>query len=499
MKRIMVLEYLRHAFLVMLMMWVALLASAELSAGVAKVKISTDEPLVTVNGHISEGVAHDIYARALTLYDGQKRLVFITYDLNCLDVATPYLRVRLRDELGIDPKYLLLLATHNHNAPIQIVPENFEYGKWLAEIMFDLVKEAIANERGPVKLEFGNGNGYFVMSTGNAPTDYEIQVLKVSHDEKPIALLFNQGTHPLQASVAKIDPGHPGFAMDLIEERWPGVQAMYADQCGGNQFPGDRNAYRKQMMEARKKGPEFVDEWMEKRARALAEQLADKTLEIATANLVEISGTITSSMERFDLPLAEPMSYDEAKKMYAEVRERRGIPEDVGFVPYPSDYRDTNWMRMLLRYHEEGIPFPKTTGDMVCTDDTYLVHNEDKEFLKKYEDSIHDELPCVYNEVIVAKIGPMPIVAIQGEVCAPIGMRIKDAFRRERPLLIFGYMGEHNLYIPTREIVRLDAYQAQTLRIQYASPVGWDPSVEDVTVKGVTRMVRDIIEETEGQ
>jgi neutral ceramidase len=497
MKAYSVKSVVRGSLLLAALTFVAFAASAQMSAGVAKAKISTDEPLVMVNGRTSEGVAHDIYARALTLFDGEKRLVFITYDLNCLDHATPFLRVRLRDELGIPPEYLLLLATHNHNAPIQIVPDNFEYGKWLAEVMFDLVKEAVANERGPVTLEFGSGQGYFVMSTGNAPTDYEIQVLKVSHDGNPLALLFNQGSHPLQATVAKIDPGHPGFAMDLIEERMPGVQAMYADQCGGNQFAGDRNLYRKEMMEARRKGPEHVDHWMEMRARAMAEKLADATLEIASGELTVVDGPIASSMKRFDLPLAEPMSYEDAKAMYAEEKERRKIPDDIGFVPYPNDFRSTNWMRMLLRYHEKGLPFPETTGDMVCSDDTYLIHWEDKEFLEKYDDSIHDEMPCVYNEVIVAKIGRMPIVAIQGEVCAPIGMRIKDTFRRERPLLIFGYMGEHNLYIPTREIVRLDAYQAQTLRIQYASPVGWDPSVEDVTVEGVVDMVHDIIEATE--
>ena len=52
-------------------------------------------------------------------------------------------------------------------------------------------------------------------------------------------------------------------------------------------------------------------------------------------------------------------------------------------------------------------------------------------------------------------------------------MRIKDALRRKTPMFVTSYMGEHNLYIPTREIVRLDAYQAQVIRIQYASPVGW--------------------------
>lgn len=49
-------------------------------------------------------------------------------------------------------------------------------------------------------------------------------------------------------------------------------------------------------------------------------------------------------------------------------------------------------------------------------------------------------------------------------------MRIKDAFRRQMPLFLGSYMGEHNLYIPTRELVRLDAYQVQVIRTQYASP-----------------------------
>jgi hypothetical protein len=88
----------------------------------------------------------------------------------------------------------------------------------------------------------------------------------------------------------------------------------------------------------------------------------------------------------------------------------------------------------------------------------------------------------------------MPFVAMQGEVCAPIGARIKDAFRRDRPIMVFGYFGEHNLYIPTRELVRQKAYQGIVIQIQYASPVGWAPEVEDEMVNGVIRMVRSIIE-----
>ena len=60
--------------------------------------------------------------------------------------------------------------------------------------------------------------------------------------------------------------------------------------------------------------------------------------------------------------------------------------------------------------------------------------------------------------------------------------------------MVFGYMGEHNLYIPTRELVRLDAYQSQVIQIQYASPVGWSPEVEDEMVGHAVRMVKEILE-----
>ena len=33
--------------------------------------------------------------------------------------------------------------------------------------------------------------------------------------------------------------------------------------------------------------------------------------------------------------------------------------------------------------------------------------------------------------------------------------------------MMFGYMGEHNLIIPTRELVLLKAYQGIVIQIQY--------------------------------
>jgi hypothetical protein len=458
--------------------------AGELAAGTARVNISTDAPLVMVNGEVSQGVYKDIWARVLSLFDGETRIVLVTTDLNCLDVATPILRERLQRELGLPPAAFIPLATHNHNAPIQIVPDNFAYGRDLAEKIYGAIDEAIAAEAGPVRLEFGSTYGYWLMAMGNAPVDHEIQVLRVLREGAPVAVLFNQGTHPQQSTVNRIDTGHPGYAVDYVEDAWPGVQAMYADAAGGNQFVRNSREFQREFLRAKNKGVAEADAVLDSEAQALGRKLADAVRALKAEEYVEVTGPLSVEMDRFSLPLAPPMSQEEALEL------AKKVPADCGFVPYPDARRDSNWVRMLLHHYEAGIPFPTETGDMICTDDTYLIHKKDEALLAQYADSIHDTFPCEYEETIVARLGDLIFVAMQGEVCAPIGMRIKDAFRSETPIMVFGYMGEHNLYIPTREIVRLGGYQAKVLQIQYASPVGWSPEVEDEMVRRVLRLIR---------
>lgn len=438
--------------------WVA--GAVELKAGVAKAVITPelDKHRIGVMGKPLEGLNHDLYARALALNDGAHRLVIVTYDLNCLDVATPILRERVQKELGIGPAFFIPLATHNHAAPIQIVPDNFDYGRWLAGTIFNCIQEAIAQEQGPAKVEFGSGFAYFIKNLGNAPIDAEVQLLRVSRDGAPVAMLFNHAIHPLQAAGKKIDVGHPGYAVDEVEAQAPGVMAMYADACGGNQFT--------------MKGMEAPME----EVQALGRELAAIVLKIAATSMQEVTGPISSAFEVISLPLDKPLPLDEAKKLAEH------FPKDIGLVPYPHPDRESNWLRVLMEHYEKKIPFPTRTTDMVCTDDAFLV--------KEYDTP--RAFPCRYEETIAAKIGPLVFVAMQGEVCAPIGMRIKDAFRYETPIMLGAYMGEHNLYIPTRELVRLKMYQARVIQIQYACPVGWAPTVEDEMVAAVKKIIRAI-------
>ena len=473
---------------------------AFLKAGTAKGIITPPDidqkQRISVMGYPLKGVKHDIYARVLVLDDGKSRLVIVSYDLNCLDVATPILRARCKKELGIDPAYLILLATHNHAAPIQIVPDNFDYGRWLAQRIFELIKEAISREKGPVQVFFGsrkvdmvagtNKHGYvYAVLFGDEPIDKDVQLLKVTYQGKVLALLFNQATHPLHETFHKIGVCHCGYAIEELEQRFPGALAMYADACGGNQFLKRGFAVWAPLWKVKKVGKE----------------LADIVTDIAQGEMIEISGEIFSKRKIISLPLAQPISYDEAEKL------ARKIPTDIGFVSYPHPQRKNNWIRALLKYYELGVPFPTRTTDMVCTDDGFLLRipttpeerkkeisakmeKLNKELFSRYPEE--KEYPCIYEEAIVARIGRLIFVAMQGEVCAPICVRIKQAFK-DKPVMVFAYMGEHNLYIPTRYLVKRNAYQAQVIQIQYASPVPWSEEVEDVMTEEMINLIKSVL------
>ncbi|HNR36670.1 MAG TPA: hypothetical protein PKO36_15930, partial [Candidatus Hydrogenedentes bacterium] len=252
-----------------------------------------------------------------------------------------------------------------------------------------------------------------------------------------------------------------GYALDELEARLPGCLPLYADACGGNQFavmPFGRGIPRVQR---------------------LGRALADAAMSVLNGPMQDVTGSIRSEMAVIPLPLAPPMPREEAERLAAVM----GAPLDIGLVPYPQRHRHTNWLRELLRRYREGLPFPVKTTDMVCTDDAFLVDRlpEAREF------------PCRYEETIVATIGPLVFVAMQGEVCAPIGLRVKNEFRNDRPIMVFAYMGEHNLYIPTRSLVEANIYQGQVIQIQYACPVRWAPEVEQEMGDAVIRMIRTAI------
>ncbi|HLJ46131.1 MAG TPA: twin-arginine translocation signal domain-containing protein [Bryobacteraceae bacterium] len=433
-------------------------AFRRMNVGTARVDVTPDKPRVCASGDTPDPprAYARLISRCMTLFDGTRRMAIVNYPFNCLDVATPILRERCERELGIGPECLVLLATHNHQGPIQIVSENFDYGRELAEKIFGAIREAIKNEQGPATLLFGNGYGYFTRAQLSYPPDYEIQLLRVDVGSRPVALLFNHPTHPQLGPRNMYGASHPGFAMDEIEATFAGSTAIYADGCGGNQYTYAAD------------GADALAA-----CKARGHELAEVVAGIARGKLEEVTGPIESKLKVLDLPLDDPIPYKRALEL------AEGVPLDKGFKAFPDPDRDTNWIRALLKHYKESIPFPKKLSDYICTDEEFLVTKLGEP--RKY--------PCRFEEVLGARIGKLTFVAIQGEPLAQIGMRIKEALRARGPAMVFGYFGEHNVYIPTRENVRLDLYQSQVLRVQYTCPVGWSLDVEEEMVKGTLAVV----------
>ena len=137
-----------------------------MNVGTARVDVTPDRPRLCASGVSPDPprAYAPLICRCMTLFDGQRRIAIVNYPFNALDVATPILRERCERELGIPPAYLILLATHNHQSPIQIVKTNWDYGRELAEKIFVMIQNAIRNEEGPADLLFGNGYGYLSRS-----------------------------------------------------------------------------------------------------------------------------------------------------------------------------------------------------------------------------------------------------------------------------------------------------------------------------------------------
>jgi hypothetical protein len=271
------------------------------------------------------------------------------------------------------------------------------------------------------------------------------------------ALLFNYPTHPQLGPRKMYGASHPGFAMEELETQFPGTVAIYADACGGYQYTFAPKGSADALQACKARGHE----------------LAQAALEVASGKLVDVSGPIESRLELVDLPLADPVPYARALDL------ARDVPMDAGLRAFPDPLRDTNWIRQLVRHYKEGIPFPKRVSEYVCTDEEFLLPQLPAP--RRY--------PCRFVEVLGAQIGRLTLLAIQGEPLTEIGMRIKEVLRQRGPAMVFGYFAEHNLYVPTRENVRLDLYQAQALRVQYTCPVGWSLDVEDEILKGALAVV----------
>jgi neutral ceramidase len=270
----------RYLAITFLIAWLGLFQdgySQEFRAGTARAKITPEEyGWLGGYGHRNrpaEGVAADLWARALALEDtaGHRR-VLVNADIH---IFTRRLHREIveaaRKQFGLEQGDVMLIATHTHSGPA--LPDGFDpvisWGlderelrklRTTADRIRDQTLAAIARALAglrPARLSFGRGEARFGVNRrvrrddgeytfGANPegvADRDVPVLLVESPEgAPLAVVFTYACHNTtirhgHEGFYKYHPDYAGVAADQIEKQLPGATAIYVTGAAGEIDP----------------------------------------------------------------------------------------------------------------------------------------------------------------------------------------------------------------------------------------------------------------------
>lgn len=238
-----------------------LAGTSPLMAGIAKVEITppVGTPLAGYakrRGKPSVGIRDPLYARVLTLSDGQDTLVFVSADL--LIFPPPMARAlaeRIAKESKILPQAVVLAATHTHSGAGAIAP-GFLYEKVFGRYQAS-VEEGIAARiswavgqaiRGQQRAHWGIQEGPSLAGlTENRASpagsvDASLSVLLIASDAaKPLAVLVAASAHPtlLDSKDLRFSADYPGEVCRALESAYPGAVVLFVNGSAGDLRPKD--------------------------------------------------------------------------------------------------------------------------------------------------------------------------------------------------------------------------------------------------------------------
>ncbi len=439
------------AIVLILLMAAAPVWAAEFKAGVAR-KVITPEGPIWMSGyaartHASEGVLHDLWAKALALEDESGgRVVLVTLDVIGLPrEVTNKIASRVKQEHGLERSQLVLNCSHTHSGPViwpnlatmydLLTPAEREtliaYAQRLTDTVVSLVGEALAN-RGPASLSAGRGSVGFAINrrrpaqggpqigvNPEGPVDHDVPVLKVAGaDGKIRAVVFGYACHntTLQAGWYQISGDYAGFAQIEVEKSLPGTQAMFMILCAADQNPEPRG-----------------------------------TVELAEKHGKSLGSEVVSVVSGPMIPVRPPI---------------RTAYEEVPLAFAPQD------RAVFEKEAESGDRFRKLRA---------------KEMLAAIDAGRPiRELPL---PVQVVRLGrDATLVALGGEVVVDYSLRLKRELPDEN-LVVAGYTNEVPCYIPSLRVLREGGYEADSSMIYYGQPGPFTEAVEDTVIAACRRLL----------
>jgi len=253
------------------------LAAGDLQVGIGRIKITPDRPIF-LSGYSarkkpSEGVKQEIWAKAMAVSDKKNgRVVIVTTDLIGMSrQISERVGAEVEKKYGLRRAQLMINSSHTHSGPavrdnlesmFDLTPEQrqviVDYGNGLVTKLVSVVGAAIGDLQ-PAELSVGHGTGSFAINRrqgpgGNVkiglnptgPVDQDVPVFRVTTpDGKLRAVLFGYACHntTLGGDLFLVNGDYAGYAQHDLEERNPGVTAMFMLLCGGDANPNPRGTY----------------------------------------------------------------------------------------------------------------------------------------------------------------------------------------------------------------------------------------------------------------
>ncbi len=426
-------------------------AADGLKVGVGRTVITPKEP-IWMSGYASrnrpsEGVLHDLWAKALAFEDAQGgRAVIVTTDIIGLPrELAEEVAAKLNAKHGLARSQIVLNSSHTHSGPVVwpnlktmffFGPEDNDrlerYGKKLAEDLIRTVDAALA-DLAPAKVSLGRGAVKFAVNrreptpqgvrlgvNPDGPVDHNVPVIKVASPEGTLrAVLFAYACHntTLGGDIYQINGDYAGFAAIELEKALPGATAMFASLCGADQNPHPRGKI----------------EWAEQHGRTLA----DEVRRVLGGEMRPVGGPIRSAFETTELQFAP--------------HDRATFEKDS---ESPDKYRQARAKLMLAAY-DAGKPVRSMT----------------------------------YPVQAVRFGSDLTLVALAGEVTVEYALRLKREYPNEN-LVVMGFCNEVPCYIPSLNVLKGGGYEPVASMIYYGKPGPLAENVEETIVAACRKALK---------
>ena len=441
-------------------------------AGVAKINITPDEPLLLSGKRQRKQPAtktlHDLWAKALVLEDPAGNLaLLVTLDLVGIGrEVSDAVRDALTAKHGIQRRQVALCTSHTHNGPVVggnlalmfalDETQQARIDQYATELQSKIVKLAgeAFGRLVPCQLAWGNGRATFavnritltnleleaILKGGSArgPVDHDVPVLSVTDRAGRLqAVVFGYACHPIWLRHFSVWSGdYPGVAQLKIEHAHPGAVAMFWAGCGGDQNPlsaGGRlqRAESKHALLPASFKSAAIDE-----VEDIGGQLGRAVETVLAGEMTPIVGELAFSYEEIDLPFGTLPTREQLQRDAASSNEYRA-----------------RWAQSLLKWTDGGRALPQSYA--------YPVQ--------------------------VWRLGSdLLFVTLGGEVLVDYALRLKQKFGPNKTW-VAGYANDVMGYVPSRRVLLLGGYEAGGAMTYYGLPAPWAPQIEDAIVGCVMR------------